>query len=261
MPVKHYSSGMYVRLAFAVSAHLDPEILMVDEVLAVGDAEFQRKCLGKMKEVAGGGRTVLFVSHNMGAIGRLCGAAIVLQEGRVYFWGDTFEAIKQYSRPLSGSGTSWTRNPPFPDKPHLRHMYLCDESGRHVDNPASSGRYGIAIEVAVPAPKKNLLISVGVHSGSLYPLFSTESVDGGVAFGDMTGICRTRVMLPDSIFMPKEFVVGASLRDWSERYDSQMDVLRFSVLEVPSLANQVPKGRIGDLQLLCQWQKLELMEG
>jgi lipopolysaccharide transport system ATP-binding protein len=81
-PVKHYSSGMYVRLAFAVAAHLEPEILLVDEVLAVGDAAFQKKCLGKMEDVAKEGRTVLFVSHNMGAITRLCERSLWLDEGR-----------------------------------------------------------------------------------------------------------------------------------------------------------------------------------
>src|SRR5262249_52431672 len=80
-PVKRYSSGMYVRLAFAVAAHLEPEILVVDEVLAVGDAEFQRKCLGKMGEVASGGRTVLFVSHNMGAVRQLCRNVVWLENG------------------------------------------------------------------------------------------------------------------------------------------------------------------------------------
>ena len=82
-PVKRYSSGMYVRLAFAVAAHLEPEILIVDEVLAVGDAQFQKKCLGKMGEVAGAGRTIFFVSHNMGAIGRLCRRCLVLEQGRL----------------------------------------------------------------------------------------------------------------------------------------------------------------------------------
>src|SRR5437762_6507346 len=81
-PVKRYSSGMYVRLAFAVAAHLEPEILIIDEVLAVGDAEFQKKCLGKMSEVANGGRTVLFVSHNLAAVNALCDRAIVLKAGR-----------------------------------------------------------------------------------------------------------------------------------------------------------------------------------
>lgn len=95
-PVKHYSSGMYVRLAFAVAAHLEPEILLVDEVLAVGDAQFQKKCLGKMGDVAKDGRTVLFVSHNMGAVKSLCSEAILLKEGRLAFQGNTQDAINQY---------------------------------------------------------------------------------------------------------------------------------------------------------------------
>jgi lipopolysaccharide transport system ATP-binding protein len=96
-PVKRYSSGMYVRLAFAVAAHLEPEILLVDEVLSVGDAEFQRKCLTKMGEVARGGRTVLFVSHNMAAIKRLTARGIVLDKGQTQFQGPTDEAINRYS--------------------------------------------------------------------------------------------------------------------------------------------------------------------
>jgi lipopolysaccharide transport system ATP-binding protein len=94
--VKRYSSGMRVRLAFAVAAHLEPEILIVDEVLAVGDAEFQRKCLGKMSDVASGGRTVLFVSHNMSAVLNLCGRGVVLDRGEVLFDGETADAVRTY---------------------------------------------------------------------------------------------------------------------------------------------------------------------
>jgi len=107
-PVKRYSSGMYVRLAFAVAAHLEPEILVVDEVLAVGDAEFQKKCLGKMESVSKReGRTVLFVSHNMAAVKHLCSQAMLLQEGRLVLRTDTEEVIEQY---VSGSNSEmWTR--------------------------------------------------------------------------------------------------------------------------------------------------------
>ena len=105
-PVKRYSSGMYVRLAFAVAAHLEPEILVVDEVLAVGDAEFQKKCLGKMEDVSKKeGRTVLFVSHNMGVIAQLCKKCIVLNKGGVEFFGDTQTAIEKY---LRGNNTADT---------------------------------------------------------------------------------------------------------------------------------------------------------
>ncbi len=95
-PVKRYSSGMYVRLAFAVAAHLEPEILVVDEVLAVGDAEFQKKCLGKMQEVSRGGRTVLFVSHQTGAVAGLCSSVILLDQGKVEMIGPSREVIGRY---------------------------------------------------------------------------------------------------------------------------------------------------------------------
>jgi lipopolysaccharide transport system ATP-binding protein len=100
MPIKHYSSGMYLRLAFAVAAHLEPEILLVDEVLAVGDIAFQKKCLGKMDEVAKEGRTVLFVSHNMGTIRSLCNQGVTLQEGQIYDRGDVTQAVEAYYRSL-----------------------------------------------------------------------------------------------------------------------------------------------------------------
>ncbi len=104
-PVKRYSSGMYVRLAFAVAAHLEPEILIVDEVLAVGDAEFQKKALGKMKDVSGkDGRTVLFVSHNMGAIGNLCNIIIVMNSGKLAFTGEAQSGLNFYLKSLTQMG-------------------------------------------------------------------------------------------------------------------------------------------------------------
>lgn len=106
-PVKRYSSGMYVRLAFAVAAHLEPEILIVDEVLAVGDASFQRKCLDKMKDVSQHGRTVLFVSHNMSAVTRLCERTILLDQGKVLSDGPSHEVVSTYLR--SGLGTTAKR--------------------------------------------------------------------------------------------------------------------------------------------------------
>jgi lipopolysaccharide transport system ATP-binding protein len=112
-PVKHYSSGMYMRLAFAVAAHLEPEILVVDEVLAVGDAAFQKKCLGKMGQVAEGGRTVLFVSHNLHAVNSLCTRALVLHGGKVLFDGTAAHGVARYmdlARSVDGAtGSAETR--------------------------------------------------------------------------------------------------------------------------------------------------------
>ncbi len=100
-PVKRFSSGMYVRLAFAVAAHLEPEILIVDEVLAVGDTQFQEKCLGKMRDISSGdGRTVLFVSHNLATVKSLCSSGVLLKNGRVVYRGDTSDAIRDTSPPV-----------------------------------------------------------------------------------------------------------------------------------------------------------------
>ncbi len=106
-PVKHYSSGMGLRLAFSVAAYLEPEILLVDEVLAVGDAEFQRKCLGKMGDVAQQGRTILLVSHNMGAITDLCGRVILLESGRITAEGDPTDVVSQYLAAGGTADSSW----------------------------------------------------------------------------------------------------------------------------------------------------------
>ncbi|MGD9657999.1 MAG: ABC transporter ATP-binding protein [Methylocystis sp.] len=132
-PVKRYSSGMYVRLAFAIAAHLEPEILVVDEVLAVGDAEFQKKCLGKMQDVAGHGRTVLFVSHQMATIAALCDSALLLEKGRVKLRGSVPDTIAGYVQaanytnqlltPSERRGNGWLR---------LDAMELLDENGKSV---------------------------------------------------------------------------------------------------------------------------------
>src|SRR5213596_1363046 len=112
-PVKRYSSGMYVRLAFAVAAHLEPEILIVDEVLAVGDVQFQKKCLGKMGEVAHEGRTVLFVSHNMNAVKSLCGRALLLANGLLSLNGPVNSVIEKYLQTENAAQTHWVRKDPL----------------------------------------------------------------------------------------------------------------------------------------------------
>ena len=117
-PVKRYSSGMYVRLAFAVAAHLEPEILVVDEVLAVGDAEFQKKCLGRMRDVARGGRTVLFVSHNMGVISGLCDRAISIHSGSIMRDGVAFDVVSAHLA-SSASASAFARSLPDGRRPQI----------------------------------------------------------------------------------------------------------------------------------------------
>lgn len=126
-PVKRYSSGMYVRLAFAVAAHLEPEILVVDEVLAVGDAEFQKKCLGKMEEVAGQGRTVLFVSHNLHSLTQLCNAGLVLQSGGVVFRGTAEESVARYLSGARSANSYFYENPGDGKAPRILATHIIQE--------------------------------------------------------------------------------------------------------------------------------------
>ncbi|MCS7064508.1 MAG: polysaccharide ABC transporter ATP-binding protein [Methylacidiphilales bacterium] len=128
-PVKRYSSGMYVRLAFAVAAHLEPEILIIDEVLAVGDIAFQKKCLGKMSEVSSQGRTILFVSHNLNAMLNLCTAGALLHQGRLIYQGSIQDTIREYNAILSefSETTTYTATTSDPSKPHFTHISVTQD--------------------------------------------------------------------------------------------------------------------------------------
>ena len=161
-PVKRYSSGMYVRLAFAVAAHLEPEILIIDEVLAVGDAEFQKKCLGKMKDVAGEGRTVLFVSHNMGAVGQLCSQVICLSQGQIKSFGKTSFAIEEYIR-QSKIPTKDSINRYSPDvnkDAQILQIRILDSNGNQVHAIGHNFDWSIEVEYVVRRPVPDLTLGL-----------------------------------------------------------------------------------------------------
>jgi lipopolysaccharide transport system ATP-binding protein len=165
-PVKRYSSGMYVRLAFAVAAHLEPEILIVDEVLAVGDQQFQQKCLGKMREVARGqGRTVLFVSHNLHAVRELCERAIFLQEGRLVTQGLVGPVLDAYA----GAGEAGVLTPPVPTPEERARVYLSEFTLEN-ELGVSSSHFGLGetwrarLVVRVVEPRAALVVAIGVCS-------------------------------------------------------------------------------------------------
>ncbi len=153
-PVKRYSSGMYVRLAFAVAAHLEPEILVVDEVLAVGDMAFQKKCLGKMEEVGKAGRTVLFVSHHLATVERLCTKSLLLNQGTLMFYGSTHEGLKQYVDSF-GQFQSENVNSSVFSKNHQ--MGLSGARTRLIENGAE-----LDLEVSVDITSEQLQQGVGV---------------------------------------------------------------------------------------------------
>jgi lipopolysaccharide transport system ATP-binding protein len=167
-PVKRYSSGMYVRLAFSVAAHFEPEILLVDEVLAVGDAEFQARCLGRMEDFGATGRTVLFVSHNMQAVAQLCDRAILLEGGRVARSGTSSEIVAHYLQTTAGAGSSrsWTLDDaPGDDIVRLLSVRIVDTDGDTTDYVDVRRPVGIELRFRVlehgPPVVPKLKVTVG----------------------------------------------------------------------------------------------------
>lgn len=169
-PVKHYSSGMYLRLAFAIAAHLDPEILVVDEVLAVGDAEFQKRCLGKMKDVAKSGRTVLFVSHQLNAVATLCTRCVCLVKGKVVDDGTPDDVINGYLSDQTSTEAEWTlQNEDGPSNPGFTptRLALVNESlGLLGKSIRANQRIGVLIEGQVEAPNPMVTIGFVVYAQS-----------------------------------------------------------------------------------------------
>jgi lipopolysaccharide transport system ATP-binding protein len=169
-PVKHYSSGMQVRLAFAVAAHLEPEILFVDEVLAVGDLAFQRKCLGKLDEATRGGRTVLFVSHDLAAVAQLCGRCLLLDSGRTIFLGSTTEAIQRYA--AAHGATRQVGRRPVAEivhekrvqiDPRIRIIEVGVESGGGEEEIAVGGGLSVDVLFETEAAHDDLALGYSVH--------------------------------------------------------------------------------------------------
>ena len=180
-PVKHYSSGMYLRLAFAVAAHLEPEILIVDEVLAVGDARFQKKCLNKMQDVGQQGRTVLFVSHSMPAITRLCERAILLDEGQIVEDGPSPQVVGAYL--ISGLGTTAVREWPDPNRApggevvRLRAVRACTDNGRIADTVDIRSPLTVEMEYDVLKPGYILLPHFDFYNGEGVEVFDVIDQD------------------------------------------------------------------------------------
>jgi lipopolysaccharide transport system ATP-binding protein len=177
-PVKRYSSGMSVRLAFAVAAHLEPEILLVDEVLAVGDAEFQRRCLGRMEDLSESGRTVLFVSHNMQAVAQLCDRAILLEQGQTMLDGPSSDVVARYLQSGFGtaSATKWAdlETAPGNDLVRLRSVRAVHESGELAE--AVDVRESVGIEVAFTVLRRG---------DPVFPKIKVYNGRGEVAFNAM----------------------------------------------------------------------------
>jgi lipopolysaccharide transport system ATP-binding protein len=236
-PVKHYSSGMYVRLAFAVAAHLEPDILIVDEVLAVGDVAFQRKCLGKMEDVASEGRTVLFVSHTMPAVKSLCTRALLLDGGRLVIDGDPDTVIAAYLRSdeipraeaIVRAGDSLLNT----GEAHLRSATILNSKGAAADQLHFGERFCVRLLVEAIAPVPELMVEIGISTLEGLRVATMMNTDhGGRAFDLEPGLHEIGVEI-DVTLLPRDYVLDIALHHYS---GSTIDVVehltRFSVLNV-----------------------------
>ncbi|MGD0139194.1 MAG: Wzt carbohydrate-binding domain-containing protein, partial [Tepidisphaeraceae bacterium] len=219
-PVKRYSSGMYVRLAFAVAAHLEPEILIVDEVLAVGDQEFQKKCLGRMQQVAqGDGRTVLFVSHNMGAVRNLCDRAVYLRNGEVDQIGDTDAVVDAYlNSTISAEESDLLKRPRFPGFLHtLAKFVVIPPAGKA--RVVAGGQATFEFELDVKEPVHNACLGFMFNSDKGYRVLGLNSrlELRGVTLEPGRRIVRCKV---DSLpLKPGRYVMDIEIRSNARPYD------------------------------------------
>jgi lipopolysaccharide transport system ATP-binding protein len=222
-PLKHYSSGMQVRLGFAVAAHLDPEILIVDEVLAVGDAAFQKKCLGKMKDISQGGRTVLFVSHDMSAIARLCERAILLDGGNTVKDGPTDQVVRAYLQ--SGLGITSKREwpdinkAPGNDIARLLSVQVVAEDGRLSESHDIRKSIGIEMEYEVLKPGYVLVPNIHVKNDEGLKLFVTLDLDPRYLRSPRpAGRYTSRVWIPGNFLAEGTIIADIALSSFNPQF-------------------------------------------
>lgn len=246
-PVKRYSSGMRVRLAFAVAAHLESEILIVDEVLAVGDAEFQKKSLGKMEDIASKGRTVLFVSHDMGTIRKLCRRGVLLEGGRVAYQGGIEETITQYldlyaaESEDSGSTTGSDVIVAF----RTVRSDGCATRAFGNDEP-------VILELDVNFPVDHVQFVVGVQLCAVPSMTKIFLDRYKVASG--TGRATVKMKLPPRLLTPGEYAFNAGVSSASgEVLDRHDGIARFRVLDHGSDLSRVKAAELGLVSVRCDW--------
>ena len=236
-PVKRYSSGMYVRLAFAVAAHLEPEILLVDEVLAVGDAEFQKRCLGKMQDVVHEGRTILFVSHNMAAVKALCRRALWIDAGRVAADGSVDAVVDAC---LSGGGSAAADGLVPADavrvgsgEARIRQVELQNRRGDAIGQLYLGQPFRIVLTFDVERPLQDALVVIGLSTLDGTRVASSFSTDGGRStFGLAPGRHRIAVDV-DVTLLPRTYTIDCGIvRSTGHDVDTLQRVLDFSALDV-----------------------------
>jgi lipopolysaccharide transport system ATP-binding protein len=256
-PVKRYSSGMYVRLAFAVAAHLDPEILIVDEVLAVGDASFQRKCVGKIDEVSTQqGRTVLFVSHNMYAVESLCQRVVVMEHGRVTFDGPTAQAVRAYlgqsleveiKPDIDGRWDLGDRVNEYAERPPLIRAFSVAANGTPTASVESGGTCAMSVELTGLATVDNPVVGLRVNNDIGQPLMTFSEPLAAMGVEPGTDSATVTMTVPRLPLAPHWYVIDLGLM--SEGEGTVVDgVKSAAVIDVkhPEMSAEEWRARNGD---------------
>jgi lipopolysaccharide transport system ATP-binding protein len=257
-PVKRYSSGMYVRLAFAVAAHLEPEILVVDEVLAVGDAEFQRKCLGRMRYVSGTGRTVLFVSHNLAAVLALCDRVVVLDRGRRSFDGPTSEAVNHYlstDRPADHWNIDFLQNRTGSQIANIASVHFENDAGERVGSIPMGDPISIVLRFDSDQEVDNLFFGIVVSDWMerrIFRLHTSETLGNGVKASRRGGKVRCRI--PRLPLVPDDYTITVGIAHGTETVEHLPRVASFSVVEADVHGTgKIPRRDGGPCFVECEW--------
>jgi lipopolysaccharide transport system ATP-binding protein len=262
-PVKRYSSGMYVRLAFAVAAHLEPEILLVDEVLAVGDAAFQDKCLGKMGDVARSGRTVLFVSHNLGAVKRLCQRSLWIQAGEIAGLGRTDEIIGSYLEAAASQESAWRADDeagrPQSGPVVVRSVRLLNAGGRPGDRFEMDSPFGIEMTYDVVASMENLRLGFTITSDDGTIVFESKDTDpAGYGLPRDAGSYVARCRVPGDFLNAGRFYVTVIVdRPHQELLFQRDQLLRFTITATDGSGARAGDTRYGLVRPILSWEHQE----
>jgi lipopolysaccharide transport system ATP-binding protein len=262
-PVKFYSSGMRMRLAFSVAAHLEPEILLVDEVLAVGDAAFQQKCLSKMGDVVGHGRTVLFVSHNMAAIRALCQTAIYIDQGQIAFSGEVHGAIERY---LNQDGSGQSAPMEFALAPgrsaQVLSIALEDEAGALVTSIAHDQHFWARLKIVVRSPTFKSFVEVHLLDSEFNIIASVRDLDqfGTSVVAEKAGTHTYRVRFPATSLVPGGYTLRVRLvqrfRNQTWVIDEANAVWPFTIYDNGSQLSRLSIPWSGKMILPAEWQLL-----
>lgn len=258
-PVKHYSSGMYVRLAFAVAAHLEPEILLVDEVLAVGDAAFQKKCLGRMQDVAKGGRAVLFVSHNMAAITSLCTRGLLIDNGRLVLSGSPHSVVEEYlssSRTYASLPVSERKDRGGNGRIRFTNVSILNNRLESVECATSGQDIAISLEYDIVDSRKleNAVILIAFTSLLGQPLFACSSrvTDGGLL--TLTPGARILCHIPRLPLLPGSYTYSIWCKIAATLEDSVLEAGKLSVVDGDYFGTgKLPPNQFGDVVVTHHW--------